>query len=100
MQSWVFALLAVVAVQQAASGFGWLRSKPARAILSLRALEALFAVVGMTLCTDHRVIIGSNGLNDLAAWALMLTGSLGMAWAIWRSRAPARTRASTADDPA
>jgi Dolichyl-phosphate-mannose-protein mannosyltransferase len=89
MQSWVFALLAVVAVQQAAANFSYLRGKLTRAILSLRALEALFAVVGMTLDTDHQVMISHNlTLNDLAAWALMLACSLGMAWAIWRSRAP------------
>jgi hypothetical protein len=90
MQSWVFALLAVVAVQQAASGFGWLRSKPARAILALRAIETLIAVTGMVVGTNGFQLLSHNlTLNDLAALALMLSCSLGMAWAIWRTRAPA-----------
>jgi hypothetical protein len=89
MQSWVFALLAVVAVQQAAANFGYLRNKVTRAILALRPLEALFAVIWMTLGTDHLVIISSKlTLNDLAAWGLMLTCSLAMAWWIWRAGAP------------
>jgi hypothetical protein len=89
MQSWVFALLAVVAVQQAASGFGWLRSKAGRAILSLRAIESLIAVVGMTLGTNGFELLSHKlSLNDLVAVLLMLTCSLGMAWAIWRTKIP------------
>jgi hypothetical protein len=101
MQSWVFALLAVVAVQQAASGFGWLRSKPARAILSLRAIETLIAVVGMTLGTNGFSLLSAKlTINDLAAVALMLACSVGMAWAIWRTRVPGPDPAPAVDDPA
>jgi hypothetical protein len=86
MQSWALVLLAVVAVQQAAAGFPWLRSKPIRAILSLRALEALAAVVGMTLGTDgFRVLSDARTLDDLVAVALMLACSVTMAAAIWRA---------------
>lgn len=89
MQSWVFALLAVVAVQQAAANFSYLRGKLPRAILSLRALEALFAVTGMVLGTNHlKPLNGSYTLNNLVALAVMLGCSLGMAWAIWRTKAP------------
>ena len=83
MQWWALTLLAVVALQQAAAGFPWLRSKPIRAILSLRALEALAALVGMTLGTNGFQLIGGQyRLNHVAAVALMLTCSLGMASAI------------------
>jgi hypothetical protein len=89
MQSWVFALLAVVAVQQAAVNFGYLRGKLPRAILSLRALETLFAVTGMVLTTNHlKPLNGDYTLNNLVAIAVMLGCSLGMAYAIWRTRAP------------
>jgi hypothetical protein len=101
MQSWVFALLAVVAVQQAAGGFGWLRSAPSRAVLALRAVETLAAVVGMTLGTDGFGLLSDKlTLNDLAAVALMLACSLGMAWAIWRTRAPDPDPVPAANEPA
>ena len=51
MQSWALALLAVIALQQAAAGFPWLRSVPIRVILSLRAFEVLALAVGATLGT-------------------------------------------------
>lgn len=89
MQGWVFSLLAVVAVQQAAANFNYLRDKLPRAILSLRALESLFAVTGMVLTTNHlKPLNGGYTLNNLVAIALMLGCSLGMAWAIWRTKAP------------
>jgi hypothetical protein len=101
MQSWVFALLAVVAVQQAAGGFGWLRSAPARAVLALRAVEALVAVVGMTLGTNGFELLSDKlTVNDLAAVALMLGCSLGMAWAIWRTRTPAQDLVPAGGDQA
>jgi len=89
MQSWVFALLAVVAVQQAAANFSYLRGTLPRAILSLRALESLFAVTGMVLVTNHlKPLNGGYTLVNLVALAVMLGCSLVMAWAIWRTEAP------------
>jgi hypothetical protein len=89
MQSWVFALIAVVAVQQSASNYGFLRSKVPRAILSLRALETLFAVTGMVIATNRlKPLDGQYTLNNLAALGLMLGCALAMAWAIWRTQAP------------
>jgi hypothetical protein len=90
MQWWVFFLLAVVAMQQAASDFGFLRSAPARAVLALRAVEVLAAVTGMVLGTnDLDPLDGHYTIDNLVAITLMLGCSLGMAWAIWRTRAPA-----------
>jgi hypothetical protein len=89
MQSWVFALLAVVAVQQASANFSYLREKLPRAILSLRALESLLAVAGMVMVTNRlKPLNGGYTLINLAAIALMLGCSLGMAWAIWKTKAP------------
>ena len=48
LHAWVLALIAVVALQQRATGFGWLRSAPVRAILCLRAAE----VVAMAVAAD------------------------------------------------
>ena len=88
MQWWVLTLLAVVALQQADAGFPWLRSKPIRAILSLRAIETLIAVVGMTIGTNWFVVLGDQRtVEDLAAVVLMLGCSVTMAVAIWRASA-------------
>jgi hypothetical protein len=101
MQSWVFALIAVVAVQQAASRFGWLRSTPARAILALRALESLVAVTMMTLGQTHfNPFNGSWTLINLFALPFMLACSLGMAWAIWKTRIPDPDPPPPVPDPA
>ncbi len=86
MQTWVMTLLAVVAVQQAADGFPWLRSKPIRAILSLRAVETLAALTGMTLGTNgFQLLSDQRTLNDLAALTLMLGCSAALAIAVWRT---------------
>ncbi len=85
MQWWVLTLLAVVALQQSDAGFPWLRSKPIRAILSLRALETLIAVVGMTVGTNFLVFHSPHrAIGDIAALLLMLGCSVTMAVAIWR----------------
>lgn len=88
MQSWALTLLAVVAIQQAKAGFPWLRSKPIRAILTLRVAEVLAATLGMTLGTNgFQLLSGPRTFNDLAALALVLTCALGMAAAVWRTTA-------------
>lgn len=84
MQSWVLAVLAVVAVQQAAAGFPWLRSKPCRAILSLRGLEVLALAVGATVGTRGlSVVRGGFGLVDLTAVATVVAFSLAIVWVVW-----------------
>ena len=59
LQAWVLALIAVVAVQQAASGFPWLSSRPVRALLSLRAFEVLALAAGATL--------GTRGIDPISS---------------------------------
>jgi hypothetical protein len=84
MQSWVLAVLAVVAVQQAAAGFPWLRSKLCRAILSLRGLEVLALAVGATVGTRGlSVVRGGFGLVDLTAIATVVAFSLAIVWVVW-----------------
>ena len=88
MQWWVLTLLAVVALQQCDAGFPWLRSKPIRAILSLRAIETLIAVVGMTVGTNFLIIHSPHRtVGDVAAVLLMLGCAVTMAVAIWRTTA-------------
>jgi hypothetical protein len=58
MQAWVLAVLAVLAVEQAASRFSWLHSGAIRAILVLRAFEVFALAVGAT--------IGTRGPNPIS----------------------------------
>lgn len=84
MQSWVMAVLAVVALQQAAAGFPWLRSKLCRAILSLRGLEVLALAVGATVGTRGlSVLRGGFALVDAAAIAVVVACSLAIVALVW-----------------
>jgi hypothetical protein len=100
MQAWVVALIAVVAVQQAASGFPWLDSKPVRAILSLRAVEVAALAVGATLGT--RGIDPVNGIykvTDSVAIAAILAFSVLLGVAVWRETGALRPDRSPAPPP-
>jgi hypothetical protein len=84
MQSWVLAVLAVVALQQAAAGFPWLRSTVCRAVLSLRGLEVLALAVGATVGT--RGLSGMTGdfaLVDAFAIATVVACSLAIVALVW-----------------
>ena len=91
MQTWPLVLLGIVALQQARTGFGWLRSAPIRAILALRAVEVLAVALGPTLGTNHfRLVTAGFKLSDAAALVTMVACSLGLAALVWstgRSRA-------------
>lgn len=88
MQWWVLTLIAVVALQQSHAGFPWLGSAPIRAVLCLRVGEVLLAVLGMTLGTNGFQLLSEHRtLNDLVALALVLSCALGLAVAVWRTRA-------------
>ncbi len=85
MQAWVLTLIAVVALQQAAAGFPWLRSLPIRAILTLRAVEVLALAVGATLGTwDFNPIRALFKFNDAAAVLSILFFSLLLIRTVWR----------------
>lgn len=73
MQSWVLILIAVVALQQAATGFPWLRSVPVRIVLAMRALEVLAVAVGATLGTHNfRLLSDQFTLTDTVAVIALL----------------------------
>jgi hypothetical protein len=95
MQSWALALLAVVALQQAAAGFPWLRSLPVRVILSLRGVEVLALALGATLGTRHfHLLSDSFPLVDAAALATIVACSLGIVAVVWSEKPAAQqTRA-------
>jgi hypothetical protein len=85
MQAWVLAVLAVVALQQAAAGFPWLRSKLCRAILSLRGLEVLALAVGATIGTRglSGALRGGFALVDATAIATVVACSLAIVALVW-----------------
>jgi hypothetical protein len=84
MQSWALALLAVIALQQAAAGFPWLRSAPIRVVLALRGVEVLALAVGATLGTRHFQLLSDRfALVDAVALAAIVACSLGIVAAVW-----------------
>jgi hypothetical protein len=93
MQAWVLAVIAVVAIEQAASRFSWMRSRAIRVILVLRAFEVFALAVGATLGTrgpnpiSHGEYYGYP-LNDVVAFAAIISFSALMMFAIWRETAP------------
>jgi len=83
LQAWVLTLFVVVACQQARENFPWLRSRPIRALLALRAVELLVVAAGPAVATRHALISSSFALTDLAALATMLGFAALLARAIW-----------------
>ena len=93
MQAWVLAVVAVVAIEQAADRFSWMRSRAIRAILVLRGFEIFALAVGATLGTRGPNPISegegySYELNDAAAFAAIVFFSALMMFAIWRETRP------------
>jgi len=102
MQAWVLAVIAVVAIEQAASRFSWLRSRAIRAILVLRGFEVFALAVGATLGTRGFNPISHDqnyeyGFNDAIAFAAVVFFSALMMFAIWRETAPGSMLRATAD---
>lgn len=105
MQAWVLAVVAVVAVEQAASRFSWMRSQAIRAILVLRGFEVFALAIGATLGTRGPNPIASNyRLTDAAAFAAIVFFSALMMFAVWRETAPGSmlnpAAAPATEDPA
>ena len=89
MQSWVLALVAVIALQQWASGYPWFRSIPARIVIALRAVEVFAVSVGATLGThDWNPIREHFAINDGAAFGVIVLLSLALVWVVWRATRP------------
>jgi hypothetical protein len=95
MQWWVPTLLAVIALQQRADGFPWLRSRLIRGVLALRGVEVLAVAVGPVLGTHHLNPIGSTfSLNDVVAFTAIVTLSLALIVVIWRATGRLATEAA------
>jgi hypothetical protein len=89
MQSWVLALIAVIAMQQWASGFPWFRSMAARVVLALRAVEVLAVAIGATLATHSWEPFREHfEINDVAAFGTVVVLSLVLVWVVWRETRP------------
>jgi hypothetical protein len=85
MQWWVPTLLAVIALQQSAEGFPWLRSRLIRGVLALRGAEVLALAVGPVLGTHHLDPIGSaRSLNDAVAFGAIVILALTLIVVTWR----------------
>jgi hypothetical protein len=87
LQFWALCLLAVLACEQGATRFGWLRSTPARVVLALRALEVVAAALGPTIATTHGLLSRIYWPTDLVALFLICGGAAALAAMIWRLRA-------------
>lgn len=94
LQAWALTLLALVACQQAAAGFPWLRSRPIRALLSLRAVEVLVFAIGPVLATGGGLVGAGFRLSGTIALGAMVAISVALGLWIWRSDPAADTLAA------
>lgn len=85
LQAWMLVVVAVVALQQSAAGFPWLRSRLVRAILSLRAAELLVVALGPGLATNHILVSSTFSVSDTLALLAMVGFASGLAWLVWRT---------------
>jgi len=88
LQAWALTLCAVVACEQAASRFGWLRSTPIRAVLALRVVEVLAMAMVPTVATRQGLISGGFVLTDTVAIAAMLGFGIALGLLVWRAFPP------------
>lgn len=85
LQAWALTLFAVVACEQAASGFGWLRSAPVRALLALRVVEVVAVAMVPTVATRGELLSGTVTLTDAVAVAAMLAFGAALGALVWSS---------------
>jgi 4-amino-4-deoxy-L-arabinose transferase-like glycosyltransferase len=83
LQAWTLTMFAVVACEQAASGFGWMRSRPIRILLTLRVVEVMAVAALPTLATRHQLIAGTFKLTDAVAVLGMLGFGAALAALVW-----------------
>jgi hypothetical protein len=89
LQAWVLAVLAVLAVEQAAERFSWLRSRTIRTILVIRGFEVFAYAVGATIGTRGPALISHPyPISDSFAAAGIIVFTLLMMFAIWRETRP------------
>jgi hypothetical protein len=84
LQYWALLVIGVVALDQCARGFPWLRSIPVRLILCVRAIEVFAVMVGTTWGTRGLILAsGEFTLSDVVALALMVGLVIGLIALIW-----------------
>lgn len=82
MQAWV---LALVALQQWASGFPWLRLILVWLVMTPRPVEVLAVAIGATLGTHSFNPIREHfAINDYAAFGTVVILSLVLVGVVWR----------------
>ena len=85
LQYWVLLVIGVVALDQPARGFPWLRSVPVRLVLCVRALEVFAVLVALTWGTRGLVLAsGEYTLNDAVAFAAMVILATLLIVVVWR----------------
>ncbi len=83
LQTWVLTLFVVIGCEQAASGFGWLRSTPIRVLLTLRVVEVLAVAALPTLVTRHELLGNTFELSDAVAVVAMLGFGAALGALVW-----------------
>jgi hypothetical protein len=89
LQTWALTLFAAIACEQAATEFGWLRSTPVRALLTLRVIEVMAVAAVPTLLTRHELLADTFELTDAVAVLAMLGFGAALAALVWSSPAVA-----------
>lgn len=104
LQTWVLTLFAVVAIQQWAAGFPWLRATPIRVLLVLRALELLAAATVTTVVASGQLVSAQYELTDAVALLGIVGFSAALAALVWFERpgpeSPSPARSATATNAA
>ncbi|HEX3736001.1 MAG TPA: hypothetical protein VHV53_00525 [Solirubrobacterales bacterium] len=89
IQAWILAVLAVLAVEQAAGHFSWLRSRTIRAILVLRGFEVFADALGSTFGTRGPALISAPyPISDTFAAICIVLFTLLLMFAIWWETRP------------
>jgi hypothetical protein len=94
LQFWSLCLIGVLACEQGAEHFGWLRLRPARVVLILRAVEVVAMAVVPAIATRSEALSAVYWPTDLVALVAMVGFATLLAWQIWKPApdAPARGR--------
>ena len=87
LQAWVLTLLVVLACWQARTGFGWLRSRPLRALLALRSVEVLAVALAPTLATRNALLGDDFAPTDVVALIAMIGFATCLGALVWKSDA-------------
>ena len=88
LQFWALCVIAVLACEQGAEHFGWLRSRPARIVLVLRAVEVVAMAVVPAIATREEVLSAVYWPTDIVALVAVVGFAALLAWQIWSEPPP------------